>query len=120
MAGARASDKAELNSCTEVQYQCSQPFDVPMGVARGGGVPSSGNQRQFYGSRFSIALIRRDRAVGQQEPVALALRDHEANLVDQELAGLADIVGLAGAFQIVEGDFDGFFEQKRWRIVEPG
>jgi hypothetical protein len=83
-------------------------------------VPISGDERQFDGSRFSITLIRSDCAVGQQEPVALSLRDHETNLVDQKLAGLADVVDLAGALEEVEGNLDGFIEQERRCVVEPG
>src|SRR6185312_15053920 len=81
---------------------------------------ASGDQRQFDGSRLSVALIRGDCAVGQQQPVALSLRDHEADLVYEESAGIAGVVGLSRALEVVVGNLDRFLEQEWWRIVEPG
>jgi hypothetical protein len=48
------------------------------------------------------------------------LRDHETHLVDEELAGLAYVVDLAGSIEKVDGNLDRFIEQERGCIVELG
>src|SRR4029079_7134182 len=57
--------------------------------------PSSRHQRQFDGSGSPIGSIGCDGAVRQKEPAPFTLRHHEFHLVDQEFAGLADVVDLA-------------------------
>ena len=58
-----------------------------------------------------MALVGGNGAIGQKQPVALALRDHESNLVEKKLAGLAEVVDFASSIKKVDRDPDGFFEQ---------
>ena len=77
--------------------------------------------RQFDGSRFPIALISGDGAVGQQQSVALSLRDHEPDFVDEEFTGLAEVIDLTGSVKKVDGNPDCLLKQERRRVVsEPG
>src|SRR5262249_22935981 len=63
----------------------------------------------------------RDRAVGDQNPIALTLPDHELDFVYQELARLSVVIDLACALKVVECDLNCAFQQKRGCVIfEPG
>src|SRR5256885_8380601 len=75
------------------------------------------NESKFDRSRFLVGQESCDCAVREHQPVALALSDHEFDLVDQELARLRGVIDLAAALEKIPGDLPGLFSQQRTAVV---
>jgi hypothetical protein len=80
-------------------------------------VYSARNQRELDGSRPSIFLKGRYRAVRKRQSAALTLSDHMLNLARQELVDLSGIIDLAAAVEKFPSDLLCFHEQLRVGIV---
>ena len=79
------------------------------------------SQREFDRSLHAISLKCSDGAIGQQQLVALALPDHESNLVDQKFASFRVVVDFAGVLEIVQRDLDrAFCQQRSSRVMNDG
>jgi hypothetical protein len=86
------------------------PRHVPPSVKDRPAEIRSGEQPQLDRPCLAITLKRADRAVGEQQLVALSLRDHDFHFVDEEVAGFSEIVDFARPVEEVHGDLDRVFE----------